>query len=237
MSCDFTYEHYKFILNQALSVGYNICGCFEYLNNDRKNKTIVMRHDVDKFPIRAYDFAEMEYVCGIKSTYFFRVFSDEYNIFGYETMAIIKDIERMGHEIGYHAEPIDVSQSYKEISPIEAFKMGKDALELLLGHKIFGVASHREATGYNNLTEFISKYKPIELDVMYEAYDNEILNLFNNSYYITDGYEWYWRSFRKGKIISTTECLCKILNQYENVIYCLTHPNSWYKHHYHRVKY
>ena len=154
-------------------------------------------------------------------------------------MAIIRDIEAMGHEIGYHAEPFDVAANLSfQIEPMAVFQMGKKALELAIGHPIVGAASHREATGYNNLTAFLEHYDPKDLGLLYEAYDHSDFNLFQNSYYITDGYEWYWRSYINGRLTYTKKCLCEVLAEgNEKKIYCLTHPNSWYDRHYHRVIY
>lgn len=238
MSCDFTYNHYREILHLAKEKNYNIMGCNEYIHHDNdSNKLIIMRHDIDTFPSRAYDIAKIEYEEGIRSTYFFRVFSNTYNIFGYDTMNIIREIEKMGHEIGYHAEPVDVAAATNwEIDSMQAFQIGKSALELVLGHTVEGVASHREATGYNNLKEFLELKTLQELQVKYEAYDSTGLNLFNNSLYITDGYEWYWRIFKNGKITQDQRCICQILKEeISSPIYCLIHPNSWYESHFHRV--
>lgn len=240
MKCDFTYEHYKHILKSALDNNYKVLNCVEYIDarNDNRlgEKTLVLRHDVDSKAIRAMHFARIEHELGVHSTYFFRVFSNEYNIFAYDTMAMIRDIKKMGHEIGYHAEPVDVSASCG-ISPKEAFMIGKSALELVIQDKVIGAASHREATGYNNLKEYIESCELREMDIEYEGYDNTALKLFNNSYYITDGYEWYWRSFEKGEKTGNTQCACEVIKRNIPLIYCLTHPNSWYEKHYHRVEY
>ena len=237
MSCDFSYDHYGEILHLSQEMNYRFMGCNSFINCDKKGNIIVMRHDVDAHPNRAYDIAQLEFSAGVHSTFFFRVFSNSYNLFGYDTMEIVREIEKMGHEIGYHAEPVDVSAAmHWEISPQRAFHIGKEALELIVGHKVLGVASHREATGFNNLKQFFEMKSVEELDIGYEAYDSSNLNLFNNAHYITDGYEWYWRSFVDGKKTEDCRCICEIIKEKKvKTIYCLTHPNSWYLHHYHRV--
>lgn len=177
--------------------------------------------------------AKIENEAGVHSTYFFRVFSNEYNIFDYNTMNIILEIKNMGHEIGYHAEPVDVSKAVG-ISEEQAYNIGKKALELLIDDKIKGVASHREATGYNNLVDYLSKKTNEELSIEYEAYDSQGLNLFSNSAYLTDGYEWYWRTFKDGVLTNDSNCVCKkLMEGTEPIIYLLTHPNSWFTKHYH----
>lgn len=230
--CDFSFAHYEEILKLAQEKQYEILSCEEYIQR-KPLKALVLRHDVDKLPSRALEMAVIESKCGVHSTYFFRVFSNEYNIFDYNTMNIIFEIQKMGHEIGYHAEPVDVEKA-TDLSAKEAYFIGKKALELLLNKKVKGVASHREATGNNNLYEFISGFSNQELEIDYEAYDSEGLNLFEHSCYVTDGYEWYWRSYKKGKLTEDKSCVCQIIRKEEEpVIYLLTHPNSWFAKHYH----
>ena len=63
----------------------------------KKNKTfLIIRHDVDRKPNNALNMAILENKFGIKSTYYFR----------YKTFypKIIKQIKKLGHEIGYHYE-------------------------------------------------------------------------------------------------------------------------------------
>lgn len=237
MCCSFTYSHYQEILALAKKMEYTVMGCHAFIQNNRPQNAIVMRHDVDAHPKRAYDIAKIEAEAGVASTYFFRVFSNDYNLFGYDTVTIVREIEKLGHEIGYHAEPVDVSAATGgEVGYTEAFFMGKKALELLLGHPVAGVASHREATGYNNLKQFLEKMPAESLNIQYEAYDSTHLDLFSRSCYVTDGYEWYWRSFLNGALTEETCCVCEVIKRRrDSQIYCLTHPNSWYQSHYHRV--
>ena len=237
MACNFTFNHYTQLLNTALHLEYRIVSLSEYLDNCAfLGKTLVLRHDVDSLPDKALEMARIEDKFGIHSTYFFRVFSNEYNIYGYDTMCIIKELEKMGHEVGYHAEPKDVAVAC-HIDAQDAYWLGKQALELLLGHPVNGAASHREATGNNNLTEFFAYYTPEQLGLKYEA-DSPSLGLFNSACYLTDGYEWYWRRFEHGTLTNDTRCACKILEEVQPpLLYCLIHPNNWYHQHlHHRIK-
>lgn len=58
----------------------------------------LVRHDVDRKPINALKMAELEKQLGIKSTYYFRYKSHTFK------PDLMKKIEAMGHEIGYHYE-------------------------------------------------------------------------------------------------------------------------------------
>ncbi len=237
-NCNFTYNHYKEVLQKALDKKYEIMGCAEYLKRKKlgqlHSKVLVMRHDVDAKLIRAYEMARIEKELDINTTYFIRVFSNEYNIFDYNCLPLIRKIEEMGHEIGYHAEPVDVSRN-TGMEYDRCFRIGKRALELITDNEVIGVASHREATGNNNLQEYLKNANYEHLEVQYEAYDNRTFDLFEKSHYVTDGYEWYWRSYEKGKLTDKRQCLCKIIEEDNPLIYCLVHPNSWYKKHYHNI--
>ncbi|MCK4667958.1 hypothetical protein KAU33_14475 [Candidatus Dependentiae bacterium] len=100
---DFSYKKYKLLL---LSLK-NSFTFREYFNTQITNN-IILRHDIDRSPKNALKMAELEHEMGIKATYFFRsrpyVFKEE----------IIKKIESLGHEIGYHYENLSDSKGYFE---------------------------------------------------------------------------------------------------------------------------
>ena len=58
----------------------------------------LIRHDVDRKPENALNMAQLEHEFNIKSTYYFRTKSHVL------VPDIIKEIEQLGHEIGYHYE-------------------------------------------------------------------------------------------------------------------------------------
>lgn len=61
-------------------------------------KFCLIRHDVDRMPGRALSMAKIEHEMGIVSTYYFR--KKPYTFKPH----IIKEIESLGHEVGYHYE-------------------------------------------------------------------------------------------------------------------------------------
>ncbi len=67
---------------------------------DANEKTVLYRHDVDRFPGTALATAKIESEIGIAGTYFFRVKPHTFD------KAIIKEIADLGHEIGYHYETL-----------------------------------------------------------------------------------------------------------------------------------
>ena len=60
-----------------------------------------MRHDVDRKPENALKMAEIERQFGIFGTYYFRSTKEVFKA------EIMQEIEKMGHEVGYHYEVLD----------------------------------------------------------------------------------------------------------------------------------
>lgn len=65
---------------------------------------IEWQHDVDYSPACALEMAKLEAECGIRSTYFFRPCSDEYNSFGPSVRKVIEGILTFGHLLGVHID-------------------------------------------------------------------------------------------------------------------------------------
>lgn len=235
-SCTNKFQHYQEILEMALATGYTFKSCSDYLDHtDQSGEPLfVMRHDIDFYPERSINFAEIEYKLGIKSTYFFRVHANEYNCLSYEMISLIRDIQAMGHEIGLHLEPIDIHKATGFRSQ-DSVRMSKQIIEAIIGHPILGAACHNDMTPDNNL-DFFVRYRPQDFGMQYEAYGDD-LGLFKNSYYITDSHPWHWRLFTNGQMTENHSCVCKLITSRCTPIYCLTHPHIWYHKHFHLVKY
>jgi hypothetical protein len=99
---DFTIKKYKQLLTALLKHGYNFQTYADFHSNP-KNKTVILRHDVDKSPENSLKFAQIQSSLGIKGSYYFRMVPESFN------EIIIKEIATLGHEIGYHYETMDTS--------------------------------------------------------------------------------------------------------------------------------
>lgn len=96
---DYTLDAYKTYLELIRDSGFNFILFREYLQEDySEGKICLVRHDVDRKPQNSLEMAELESGMGIRSTYYFRI---KKNVFKRD---IIRKIESLGHEIGYHYE-------------------------------------------------------------------------------------------------------------------------------------
>lgn len=94
---DFTHDAYLALMEALKSVGYEF-SLFRELAPT--GKTVALRHDVDRLPMRAQALGELEASLGIKATYFIRTKPHVFK------PAIVQALTEQGHEIGYHYEDL-----------------------------------------------------------------------------------------------------------------------------------
>lgn len=66
---------------------------------------LLIRHDVDFDCHLAYELSLVEDTLGIKSTYFFLVRSDSYNLFSKKNAEHVRSIRARGHRVSIHFDP------------------------------------------------------------------------------------------------------------------------------------
>ncbi|MFN3554355.1 MAG: hypothetical protein ACK4VN_00155 [Bacteroidales bacterium] len=69
---------------------------------DDTSPVIILRHDVDLLPQNSLAFARIQHEMGIRGSYYFRAVPESWD------ESIIKEIHRLGHEVGYHYEDLDL---------------------------------------------------------------------------------------------------------------------------------
>jgi hypothetical protein len=97
---DFTIRRYVELLKTLQSKGFLLQPFNEFSNGDTK-MVITLRQDVDHLPKNSLEFARIQSEYGIRSTFYFRLVPMSFD------EAVIRVIEEMGHEIGYHYETMD----------------------------------------------------------------------------------------------------------------------------------
>lgn len=111
---DFTLETYRSILKALMEKGYSFQTFADFLQNP-KDKSIILRHDVDNKPANSLDFAKIQFQLGIQGTYYFRSVPQSLDC------EILKEIRAKKHEIGYHYENMSFCKG-KIHEAVEDFK-------------------------------------------------------------------------------------------------------------------
>jgi len=197
----------------------------EYLNL-LQYPQISFRHDVDRKPNKSLKMAKLEHDKGIKSTYYFRMKPESYN------EDIIKEIIKLGHEIGYHYESLCDSKGDFELG-ISDFKKNLAILREL--YPVKKIAMHGRPTSPYDSRDLWKKYDYRDYGIEYEPYFD---TNYNEVLYITDaGRAWGDDSINRRDKVSTKfdfdlTSLNKILtalanNELPDKIIMNIHPEHW----------
>ncbi len=104
---DFTTDTLRLLLSSFQSTGYPYVTVAGYLHNP-SSPAVILRHDIDSRPGNALFCAQMEAGMGISGTYYFRTVPGSFN----ET--VIRQIGKLGHEVGYHYEDLAAAKGSRE---------------------------------------------------------------------------------------------------------------------------
>jgi hypothetical protein len=99
VSCDFTLEHYRELLEAARVGGYRFASFAE----PPRRGDLLLRHDVDLSLDAALRMAELESATGATATYFLMTESVFYNLASKEGVAALARLRELGHRVGLHA--------------------------------------------------------------------------------------------------------------------------------------
>lgn len=115
---DFTIRTHTELLINLRRQGYNFQRVEDFVLSPM-DKVVILRHDVDSWPSNALQMARIEADKGISATYYFRSSRLSFN------ERILKEIIKLGHEIGYHYEDLARSNG----NPHEAIASFKKNLD------------------------------------------------------------------------------------------------------------
>jgi hypothetical protein len=106
---DFTSKVYITLLEKMKEQDFSFQTFADYVDKP-KDKSVVIRHDVDDRKEHSLQFAKIQHKMGIAGTYYFRIVPQSFD------EKVIKEIAGLGHEIGYHYETMDtISKKTKVI--------------------------------------------------------------------------------------------------------------------------
>lgn len=101
---------------------------------------LILRHDVDVSPSAALKMARIENDLGIKSTYFFMFSNRFYNLLEGKNPLILKQVSKLGHEIGLHYHPSQYRTYNKNLE--KTLEIQVKLLEHLTGRKVYSISRH-----------------------------------------------------------------------------------------------
>lgn len=179
MNMDFTISSYKSLLEALISAGYSLITFQDYLTTNPSGKFVILRHDVDELAGNALKIAIAEHELGVRSTFYFRVVKQSNH------PEIIRQIVKMGHEVGYHYEDLSaMGGDYQKA--IESFEKNVDYFRQY--YPVKTVCMHGSSTSkYDNRTLWQHYYLE-DYGVLGEPY---ISIDFDKVFYLTDtGFAW-----------------------------------------------
>ncbi len=144
-----------------------------------KQKTIILRHDVDKLPANSLRFAQIQHELGIKGSYYFRAVPGSWD------ENIIKEISSLGHEIGYHYECLTTTNGNIE-KGIKDFETNLNALRKLA--PVSTICMHGSPASKWDSKDLWKHYNYKDYGIIAEPYFD--IN-FDNVFYLSDtGRRW-----------------------------------------------
>ena len=175
---DFTLTTYKIFLQELIASGYSFETLQDFIQ-EPKNKTVILRHDVDRKPENALVIAKIEKKAGIKASYYFRIVKQSYD------ENIIRQIAEMGHEIGYHYENLSLYRGNYELS-ITHFEL--DLKKLRRFYPVKTICMHGSPLSEWDNRDLWKKYDYRDFGIIAEPYFDVD---FREVFYLTDtGRRW-----------------------------------------------
>jgi len=224
---DFTINQYKDFLKSIKSKDYEFQTFSEFIKTP-KEKTIILRHDVDLLPLNSLRFAKIQNELGIKGTYYFRAVPESWD------ENVITKISEFGHEIGYHYENL-TTKNGDMLLAIEDFKKNLEKLRNLV--PVSTICMHGSPKSKHDSKDLWKKYNYQDYGIVGEPYFDVD---FNKVLYLTDtGRMWDGHnvsvrdrvntSFNKN--YHTTEQIIKAFDfdQLQNQIMFTFHPQRWHE--------
>lgn len=249
---DFTLKQYNLFIQKLYPVYQNIPTLAEYFLNkpkpgmeiatsENRRKLCLLRHDVDRLPRNALNTAEIANEIGAKTTYYFRIVQESYNL------NIMQRISELGHEVGYHYEDVDLVLRNKLLSypkdknNVEKNKLIDMAYEsfcknletLRRNFDIRTICMHGSPrSGYDNKIIW-EKYDYKELGILGEPYLD--INWDEFAYFTDTGRRWNGEKYSvRDKVNSgyrydfkTTNEILANLNSLPNNLMLTIHPERW----------
>ena len=136
----FSLDQYKNLLVTLIESGLN--PTIDWIGNAR-NDTLLIRHDIDFSVDFAHELALFESKLNIRSTYFFMLSSNMYNLLSCKNQSLVKSIINMGHKVSVHFDP----NAHDEL---KKFEIEKNLFESIFDVEVDIVSIHRPGPFLDN---------------------------------------------------------------------------------------
>lgn len=222
---DWTLKKYRSLCQTMLKTGYKIQTVYDYIKAPAE-QTIIIRHDVDRFPMNALKMAQLENELGIKATYYLRktpsIFSSDF----------VKNLHSLGHEVGYHYEVLTKAKGDIKMALV-LFCQELAAFRQIV--PVYTAAAHGNPLFPWNNQSIWENINATEFQLVGEPYFQIDYN--QVAYYTDTGRSWdstktnfYDKPTSKGNFVSihTTDDLIDLIKQEHYKRLCIqTHPERW----------
>lgn len=220
----FTYNAYADLIAALQKKKYTFSN---YMDHPGDN-FVILRHDVDFLPEKAYEFARHEVELNVRSTYFFLMRTDFYNIGSRKTMDLIRKIAGMGHTIGLHYDEKDSTPGetpglikrdcdlFSRITgvPVHCFSMHRPSKEIMKADFHIEGYTNSNALYYSTSCKYIS-------DSRHDWKGNTIQSIASGEYsrlHILTHPIWYGDTDRSLAETLTAFCLDAARNRYNSLL-------------------
>jgi len=116
MKCNFTYDHYREILNTFHSIGYKTVSFGSF--KPGKPLQLLLRHDIDFLTPNLIAVTDIEKALGFHSINHFLLTSETYNLNSKTCRLLLDKVKENNHYLGLHVDPIAISP----YAPVQQFQ-------------------------------------------------------------------------------------------------------------------
>jgi len=234
---DFTPNTFSELLTKLVASKYKFESFCQHCKFNNSSAKVIMRHDVDRNPQNSAKIALIENSLGIKGTYFFRIVPES------NDLNIMTEIAKLGHEIGYHYEDVDlVLSNNKELRKMDleqkidaAFEsFCKNLEQFRKNFDIRTICMHGSPHAKYDNRIIWQRYNYRDLGIIGEPYFD--LN-YNEFAYLTDtGRRWNGDKFSlRDKVNSkykfnfkSTQDIIDGINRLPDKVMFTIHPERWH---------
>lgn len=172
MHRDFTLSVYQELLTTLADAGYAFQTYAGFVTNPQP-RVVVLRHDIDRKKENALVFARIQNSLGITGSYYFRVVSVSWDA------DIIREVSRLGHEVGLHYEDIDLVRRKEHLS-------GSALMESAYLHFVHHLNKLREIVPIQTICSHGSPLSPFDNKMIWKQFSYKDLGILAEPYLDTD---------------------------------------------------